>query len=215
VAKGKVVKKPSLKKAVFRFITLIPLLSILGVLLYFVFLTNVPQLMYLYSIRNIYFDCMEFSSDYYVYKMKPGQCKLKNLEYDTTLTHDNDGFRNLRPSSGFVIAAIGDSHTHGFAVNDDQTFSYLLESQFGFTTRNLGIGSYATMRELEVLDKYGKDAKYVILQYCDNDFGENLAEPDRYLQSGESAGLPETHPGPGRDDRKPFIYFKVILAKRG
>jgi hypothetical protein len=60
-------------------------------------------------------------------------------------------------------------------VRDDQTFSYLLESQFGYATRNLGIGSYATKRELEVLDKYAKDVKYIIVQYCDNDFPENLA----------------------------------------
>lgn len=40
MAERKAVKKPSLKRAVFRFITLIPLLSILGVLLYFEFLTN-------------------------------------------------------------------------------------------------------------------------------------------------------------------------------
>jgi hypothetical protein len=169
------VNKWTLKRAVFRFITLIPLLSILGVVLYFLFFTNLPQLLYLYSIRNIYFDCMEFSSESYVYKMKPGPCKFKNIEYDTVLTNDNDGFRNPRPTSAYKVAAIGDSHTQGWGVKDDQTFSDLLETQFGYPTRNLGVASYATMRELEVLDKYGKDAPYVIVQYCNNDFSENQA----------------------------------------
>ena len=164
-----------LKRVVFNAIILTPLLSIIALVSYFVFLTNVPQLLYLYSVRNIYFDCMEFSSEDYVYKFKPGECKSRNLEYDTTLTHDSDGFRNLRRSSSYDIVAIGDSHTQGWGVRDDQTFAYLLESRFGFATKNLGIGSYATMRELQVLDKYGKDAKYVLVQYCDNDFGENLA----------------------------------------
>jgi hypothetical protein len=42
-----------------------------------------------------------------------------------------------------------------------------------YRTINLGIGSYATLRELEVLGQYGKDARYVIVQYCDNDVAEN------------------------------------------
>jgi hypothetical protein len=39
----------------------------------------------------------------------------------------------------------------------------------------LAIGSFATLRELEVLRAYGNGARYVILQYCDNDAGENGA----------------------------------------
>jgi|GEM_PF-5500459 len=170
-----VIQKGKLKRIVFRAITLMPLISILGLLVYFVFFTNVPQLLYLHSIRNIYYDCMQFSSEEYVYKMKPGQCNLKNIEFDTILTHDAEGFRNQRTASGYDVATIGDSHAQGWGVTDDQTFSNLLESQFGYPTKNLGIASYGTMRELEVLDEYGKDAKYVILQYCDNDFGENSA----------------------------------------
>jgi GDSL-like Lipase/Acylhydrolase len=118
---------------------------------------------------------MEFVSDDYVYKMKPGACGFKNLEFDTILTHDSEGFRNRRVGPEYDVVAIGDSHTQGWGVGDDQTFSYLLESQFGYLTKNLGVASYATMRELEVLDKYGKDSRYVIVQYCDNDFSENLA----------------------------------------
>jgi hypothetical protein len=169
-------KKPVLKRVVFRLITLMPLVVILGVILYFLFLTNLPQLLYTSSIRNIYFDCLEFSSANYVYKMKPGKCRVENFEYDVVFTSDANGFRNgIRSTDYYDVAVIGDSHAHGVGVSDDQTFSYLLESIYHYKTINLAIGSYATMRELEVLSDYGKDAKYVVVQYCPNDFGENQA----------------------------------------
>lgn len=153
-----------------------PLIVILAVILYFLFLTNLPQKLYTDSIRNIYFDCLDFSSANYVYKMKPGKCRVKNIEYDIVFTSDANGFRNgIRPNDYYDVAVIGDSHAHGVGVADDQTFSYLLESTYHYKTTNLAIGSYATMRELEVLSDYGKDAKYVVVQYCPNDFGENQA----------------------------------------
>jgi lysophospholipase L1-like esterase len=167
-------KRPVLKKILFRAITLIPLLSILVVVSYFLFFTNLPQLLYSQSVRNLNFDCLEFSSASYVYKMKPGKCRVTNIEYDMIFTTDANGFRNgIRPSGPYDVAVIGDSHAHGFGVADNQTFSYLLESIHHFKTVNLAIGSYATMRELEVLNEYGRDAKYVVVQYCPNDFGEN------------------------------------------
>lgn len=157
-------------------VTLLPLLSLLAVVLCFLFFSNLPQLLYSQSIRNIYFDCLEFSDANYVYKMKPGKCRVENFEYNTLVTSDSNGFRNaIRANDYYDVAVIGDSQAHGVGVADEQTFSNLLESTYHYKTVNLGIGSYATMRELEVLSEYGKDAKYVIVQYCDNDFAENKA----------------------------------------
>jgi hypothetical protein len=170
------VKKIILKKALFRAITLTPLLILLTVVLYFLFLTNLPQLLYSQSIRNIRFDCLDISSASYVYKMKPGKCTNQNIEWSVVYSIDVNGFRNaIRQSSYYDVAVIGDSFANGAGVADDQTFSYLLESSYHYKTVNLGIGSYATMRELEVLSEYGKDAKYVVVQYCNNDLAENEA----------------------------------------
>jgi len=167
-------KRPTMKRIIFRAITLIPLPIILAVVSYFLFFTNLPQLLYGQSIRNLNLDCLEFSSASYVYKMKPGKCRVKNIEYDMTFTTDANGFRNdIRINEAHDVAVIGDSHAHGFGVADNQTFSSLLESIHHFKTVNLAMGSYATMRELEVLNEYGKDAKYVAVQYCPNDFAEN------------------------------------------
>jgi lysophospholipase L1-like esterase len=164
-----------MKRAAFYAIMLFPLAALVSGIIYIAWFTNVPPLLYLYSIRHIPFDCMDFGSETYVYKMKPGECRSSNIEYDTVMTHDMDGFRNNPPKSHYDFVAIGDSHTEGWGVADDATFASLLESKFHYATRNLGIGSYATLRELEVLARYGNGAKYVLIQYCDNDFGENLA----------------------------------------
>jgi hypothetical protein len=213
-------KKPALKRVIFRAITLIPLFSILALALYFLFLTNLPQILYATSIRNIYFDCMEFSSGLYVYKLKPGQCRVKNLEYDIVLSSDANGFRNgIRASSDYDVAVIGDSFAHGVGVADDQTFSSILESNYHYQTINLAIGSYATMRELEVLGEYGKDAKYVVVQYCDNDYGENLAslklsrEDFRSAVEREWRGRITTyHEGKSLGYRKPIQDFAVMIG---
>jgi hypothetical protein len=212
-------KKPILKRVVFRAITLIPLFSILALALYFLFLTNLPQILHATSIRNIYFDCMDFSSALYVYKLKPGPCRLKNIEYDIVFSSDANGFRNgIRTSSGYDVAVIGDSFAHGVGVADDQTFSSILESNYHYQTINLAIGSYATMRELEVLGEYGKDAKYVVVQYCDNDYGENLAslklsrEDFRSAVEREWRGRITTyHEGKSLGYRKPIQDFAVMI----
>src|SRR4051794_16805571 len=131
-----------MKKTIFYMITLMPLWGIAAVVAYLVFFTNLPPLLYLYSIRNIYFNCMDFVQADYVYKMKPGECKFSNIEYDTTMTHDADGFRNLRPLPAYDVVALGDSHTQGWGVGDDQTFSSILTTEFGYLAKNLGIASY-------------------------------------------------------------------------
>ena len=49
-------KRPVLKKVIFRAITLMPLFTIFAVVLWFLFFTSLPQVLYAQSIRNIYFE---------------------------------------------------------------------------------------------------------------------------------------------------------------
>lgn len=152
-----------------------PWLAIVAACLYLVAYTNLPQFLYARSIRNIYFDCMVFVADDYIYKMKPGECRQKNLEHDVVYTHDGNGFRNSGPVRAYDVAVLGDSHAHGVGVRDDETFSALLDSRYRLRAVNLAIGSYATMREIEVFRRYGMAARYVVIQYCSNDVAENAA----------------------------------------
>ena len=151
-----------------------PLLALLGFVAYLLWATALPQIVYLDSIRNMYYDCLYVTGDPYVYKAHPGACTLNNLEYRTTLTHDQEGFRNPDTKAHVDVALIGDSHTHGFGVNDQETFAALLRDQYHYQAKSLAMASYATMRELEALKQYTNGEKVVVIQYCDNDFGENI-----------------------------------------
>nr|VFK79553.1 MAG: GDSL-like Lipase/Acylhydrolase family [Candidatus Kentron sp. SD] len=143
------------------------------VIFYFLFFTNFPQTLYTDSIRNIYFDCVDFVSDKTVYRLKPGECPLNNIEFDTFISSDDNGYRNAKESTANDIIVIGDSHAHGFGVNDKETFSSILSRELGVEVLNLGMGSYDTVRELEALKQFSSDERFVVIQYCDNDYGGN------------------------------------------
>lgn len=207
-----------MKLFVFRALMLAPLALIVGVPAYLFLFTNVPQLLYIQSIRNIPFDCMRIVDAAYVYTMKPGVCRFTNIEFDTVQTHDADGFRNLHAETQPDVAVIGDSHAYGWGVGDTQTFSYLLATMYGYRTRNLAIPSYATARELDVLAAHGAAAKYVILQYCDNDAAEN--EASRVLSSIGMHAMIATewkhlvasyHEGKAAGFRKPLTDLAMML----
>ncbi len=166
-------------------------MALMAISYHFVFQTNAPQQAYLNYVRDMNFDCFEIVPEPYAYKFKPGTCTLNNAEYRTTQHIDNNGFRN--PDESFYqtdTVAIGDSHTFGLGVNDEDTLSRQLTDFHGIKTLNLGIPTYATYRELETLQQYAPHAKNVILQYCDNDFDENQVylgnSADRYKVAEDS-----------------------------
>ena len=198
-----------------------PLLFIVLGSLYLVIFTNLPQSLYMDSVRNIYFDCMQFVDRPYVYKMKPGPCRLSNIEYNITLTHDSRGFRNESAASENDIAVLGDSHAHGFGVADDQIFSYLLGTAQTSKIINLAVGSYATQRELETMREYAQNAKYVILQYCDNDASENdaalrLSEQEfrSQIETGWKSFIASYHEGKALGLKKPIADLANKIINR-
>ncbi len=97
-----------MKKLIFSAAALTPLVAIVAGTFYLLLLTNLPQVLYEGSIRNIYFNCFDFVSAPYVYKMKPGPCPLKNIEFDVSFSHDADGFRNPLATASDIVA-IGNS----------------------------------------------------------------------------------------------------------
>lgn len=128
-------------------------------------------------------SCIDFDPDL-LYKPRIGACVFENPEFKTVLHFDedgriSDGKTNIAPG----IAAIGDSFTMGWGVNDDETYSALLERMTGRPVYNLGVSSYATHRELLRLQTSGLLAKVdtIILQYSDNDLEENQAHETKSL----------------------------------
>ena len=74
-----------------------------------------------------------------------------------------------------IIAAIGDSMTMGWGVNDDETFSYNLQKLLGKKVINLGVSSYGTIREIKKLksSKFYNQIDTILVQYHLNDIYEN------------------------------------------
>jgi len=164
------------KKWLFYGIALSPWVALFATLAYFVWFTNIVQQVYTESITTIYFECIDFVDAGYVYKAKPGACIFNNLEYQTVLNHNEEGFRNPPPKAEVNpkvdVVLLGDSYTHGYGVNDEDTFARQL-NKYGYTTKNLGMASYATQTELKALARYTAGEKVVVIQYCDNDAFEN------------------------------------------
>jgi len=133
------------------------------------------------GIRNIWQnnpDCVKFDEDL-IYVPKLRNCRFKNFEFDTNISFDSFGrvsnHPNKKENINQSIAVIGDSFAMGWGVNDNETFSYLLEKKINKNVYNLAVSSYGTRRELIRLEKSGllNEIDTVIIQYCYNDFGEN------------------------------------------
>ena len=63
----------------------------------------------------------------------------------------------------------------GWGVNDDKTFSFLLENSLKKKVYNLAVSSYGTIREIKrmKLSPYYNTSKTIIIQYNSNDISEN------------------------------------------
>jgi hypothetical protein len=209
-----------MKRLVFHVLMWTPLLLLSAAGLHLAFRTNLPQLLYMSSIRNLPFDCIDFVDAPYVYKLKPGACPLANLEYESVIHHDADGFRRSPPAPHYDVAVVGDSHAYGMGVADEETFAYRLASEHGLRVRNLAVGSFATEREIAVLAAYAPDAAYVVLQYCDNDADENRASLDldagrfgAMIDEGTRILIVRYMQGKGRGWRKPLLDLGILLRE--
>jgi len=122
-------------------------------------------------------DCIQFDEDL-IFVPKYTTCKFNNLEFETTLTFNQFGRYSdyNKNNSNKLISIIGDSHGMGWGVNDNETFSYVLEKKLQDPVVNLSVAGYGTIRQLIHLEKSGlmDRIETVIIQYCDNDLGENL-----------------------------------------
>ena len=143
-------------------------------------ITEYQRNFYFYGgLRNIWQsreECIDFDKDL-IWIPKKNSCVSKNLEYEATMTFDDFGRYSKHPiSKNKGVAVIGDSYAMGWGVNDDETFSALLEKRINKPVYNLAVSGYGTTREIIRLKKSNLLDKVdtVILQYCYNDVGENL-----------------------------------------
>lgn len=102
-------------------------------------------------------------------------------------TTNSRGFHNTRefayekPAGALRVLSLGDSHTQGSEVRQDQTFSSVLERALSRPGRpaeviNTGVSGFGTAEQLALLENEG--VKYrpdvVVLAFFANDFDDNL-----------------------------------------
>jgi len=148
-----------------------------------------------------------------VYIPRPGQSKFQAAEFDVELTFGPDTTRvQPHPGGGAMVVVAGDSYAMGWGVRDDQTYSSLLATRYGWNTVNTGVASYGTAREFLRMRKLGllKRAAAVVLEFCDNDPPENRAylnDPDGFIKNSNAANLWKYMQG----YRQSIVSYPLIL----
>lgn len=150
-------------------------------------ISSIQQNLYMRATRSVWqsqVSCVDFDDDL-IYKPKIGACQFNNAEFKTTLNFSAEGRFTGEKPAGTGIAVIGDSHAMGWGVQDEETFSALLQKMTRRPVYNLAVSSYGTVREVLRLEKSGLLDKVdtIIIQYCGNDLDEN--------QRGQITGIDE------------------------
>jgi len=114
-----------------------------------------------------------------------------------TFTINAEGFRDTedytkdKPPGVFRVLVLGDSHTQGYEVDQEQTFAEVLERRLiraGLDAQamNTGVSGFSTAEELAFLEdegvEYAPDA--IVLGFFANDFDDNIKADLFHLQDG-------------------------------
>lgn len=112
--------------------------------------------------------------------------KMITSEYSHKLTTNSQGFRGTKeyslkkPLNVYRIIVLGDSLTLGYGVEDEETFSAVLEKRLSSAKPseaiNMGVSGFGTAEELIQLREVGLDYNpdLVILAYFTNDSYNNI-----------------------------------------
>jgi hypothetical protein len=111
------------------------------------------------------------------YTLKPGACLFSDYEFSTPYTINSLGVRDTEEAlNSPQVVVVGDSYAMGWGAQQDETFAKIIEARTGLTVLNCSCSSYGTAREMMLLKKVNRERlKYLIIQYCNNDYEENLS----------------------------------------
>ncbi len=109
------------------------------------------------------------------YTLKPGACTFGNVEFNNEYRVNRAGLRDTDADlEGPEVIVLGDSHAMGWGVNQDQSLVRVLARHTGLKTLDAAVSSYATVREMRMLDRLDTSRlKVLVIQYADNDLPEN------------------------------------------
>ncbi len=165
--------------------------------------------------HNIQFspNCARFDKNL-GYILKPGHCIHSSIEFSNSYFINSIGVRDDELSLDHPeIIVSGDSFAMGWGVNQEETFAQLLEQKTGMRVLNASVSSYGTAREMIMLKRVPTDKlKYLIIQYCGNDFGENKSF---FLDHNvlQTMSKEKYHYHVAEDQRKKYVFGKYVLME--
>ena len=107
--------------------------------------------------------------DYTIRRMRPNSnFQHRSVDGEWNFVINEQGYRNRvdfrrdKPPGVYRILTIGDSHTQGYEVDQDETFSVVLEkflddSGMEVEVYNTGVSGYSTAEGLIFLEQEGRD----------------------------------------------------------
>ena len=159
-------------------------------------------------------ECAKYD-DELTYTLKEGDCIIKNREFEVKYDINSLGLRDDEKSLDKPeIIVLGDSHAMGWGVAQDKTFAFLTENNSNKNVLNAAISSYGTARESLILDRIDKSKlKYLIIQYCQNDYGENksFVNNDFKLNITSEAEYQKTVNKHINRKYKPFRFSSMLI----
>lgn len=110
------------------------------------------------------------------YTLNPGVFVFTEREFSNRYFINSLGVRDSEEAlTSPEIIVLGDSYALGWGVEQDETFTALLGKKTNLKVLNTSIPSFGTVREMLMLDKIDRSKlKYLIIQYCGDDYDENL-----------------------------------------
>ena len=148
-------------------------------------------------VRAVYGDDINFFPRYHT-DAQYGKYTLRKIRPNSDFWHksvdgswrfvtNSKGFRNFvdfeyeKPPSTIRVISLGDSHTQGYEVRQEYTFSsvvarYLARENYGVEVINAGVSGFSTAEELLFLENEGVKYKpdFVLLGFYRNDIEDNI-----------------------------------------
>ena len=147
-------------------------------------------------------------------RLKPGFTdRVVTTEFASTWRINEDGYRGPRAGergpAAFRIAALGDSFTFGYGVEEEDAWPRRLEATLDegrspsarVEVANLGVGGYGTFHEVAWLERIEQKVRpdlAVVEFYVGNDPADNARFAQRGTQRNDVAVSTELDPGAGR-----------------
>ncbi len=125
-------------------------------------------------------ECAVYDPDFF-YTLRPGSCRFRNREFDTTLRINSQGWRDTEDAlQAPEVVVLGDSFAMGWGVEQEQAFPQLLGRLSGRRVLNAGVPSFGTVREARLLNRLDTSRlRLLVVQYSSNDSEENRLFEER------------------------------------